>query len=659
MNREEARAYINSNPQGHLQPAKEKAQGKPSYICPLCGHGKGGDGLTSKDGVHYHCFSCGFHGDMVELIAQEQGIADGGSAEAFEAARRVYGIDVDNTQYTHKTYSTDKPQQTEKPKTDYTSFYKAAAANLKNTDYHRQRGISDETAARFTLGYVEEWRSPAATAQGYNIPASPRLIIPTGKHSYLARDTRQLDKDSPAYKYRKQQEGAKVTFNSRALREAKQPVFVVEGELDALSIIEAGRDAVAICSTNRAKAFLQELTNQPPAQLLLLALDTDEAGEKATAELIQGLQKLKIPFTVVDIVGEHKDANEALTADREAFIKTVQTAAEYYSELDEEARAEYLKSSIGDGLQGFIDRIKRYKPCIPTGFEKLDKALDGGLYEGLIVLGAITGLGKTTFALNVIDNIAAAGKDVLLFCLEMSADEMTAKSISRITAQACIEKNISTNNAKSTRGILDYKRYAGYDPTERELIQGALQQYQQMTQGRLWIVQGIGNIGVEQVRQAVLKHYSLTGNYPVVVVDYLQLLAPYNERYSDKQNTDKAVLELKRISRDFQIPVIAISSLNRDNYTAPINAAALKESGAIEYSSDLVIGLQYTGMEYQKGEKDGERQTRIRALMDAADEKGKAGQSVGIDLKILKNRNGGKGLYTFNFYPLFNLFTET
>ena len=64
-------------------------------------------------------------------------------------------------------------------------------------------------------------------------------------------------------------------------------------------------------------------------------------------------------------------------------------------------------------------------------------------------------------------------------------------------------------------------------------------------------------------------------------------------------------------------------------------------------------------MEYQKGEKDGERQTRIRALLDAADEKGKAGQSVGIDLKILKNRNGGKGLYTFNFYPLFNLFTET
>ena len=49
-------------------------------------------------------------------------------------------------------------------------------------------------------------------------------------------------------------------------------------------------------------------------------------------------------------------------------------------------------------------------------------------------------------------------------------------------------------------------------------------------------------------------------------------------------NTDDAVSDLKRISRDYSVPVFAISSLNRDNYSAPINMAAFKESGAIEYS---------------------------------------------------------------------------
>lgn len=60
------------------------------------------------------------------------------------------------------------------------------------------------------------------------------------------------------------------------------------------------------------------------------------------------------------------------------------------------------------------------------------------------------------------------------------------------------------------------------------------------------------------------------------------------------------MLELKRISRDYKIPVIAISSFNRDNYSAPVNTAAFKESGAVEYSADVLIGLQYHGMERQE-----------------------------------------------------------
>ena len=72
-----------------------------------------------------------------------------------------------------------------------------------------------------------------------------------------------------------------------------------------------------------------------------------------------------------------------------------------------------------------------------------------------------------------------------------------------------------------------------------------------------------------------------TGKTPLVIVDYLQIVAPYNERATDKQNMDKAVLELKRISRDFKLPVIAVSSLNRMSYGQRISMEAFKESGAI------------------------------------------------------------------------------
>ena len=104
-----------------------------------------------------------------------------------------------------------------------------------------------------------------------------------------------------------------------------------------------------------------------------------------------------------------------------------------------------------------------------------------------------------------------------------------------------------------------------------------------------------GEVGAKQIRETAEKHISITGKRPVVIIDYLQILSPYNERYTDKQNTDKAVLELKRISRDHKLPVIAISSFNRMSYNGGAKMEAFKESGAIEYSSDILIALQAKG----------------------------------------------------------------
>lgn len=64
---------------------------------------------------------------------------------------------------------------------------------------------------------------------------------------------------------------------------------------------------------------------------------------------------------------------------------------------------------------------------IPTGYERLDKRLDGGLYSGLYVMGALSSLGKTTLALQIADSIAKAGTDVFFYSLEMAAEEITAK----------------------------------------------------------------------------------------------------------------------------------------------------------------------------------------------------------------------------------------
>ena len=674
MDREQAKQYIQERAKDYLQ----QDHSRKGYICPICGSGSGknGTGITTKDGIHFTCWAgCFTNADIIDIIGLENGQTDYNSK--LQTAAAEFGITIEsgchrstpqedfapvaaeyqkqakNERYTqdsiHNSAYTTTQQEEAEP--DYTDFFLQANKDIERTSYHR--GLTLETLNRFKLGYVESWTHPKAP----QAPPSPRLIIPTSKHSYLARDTRAELTDEQR-KYSKSKVGKVRIFNSRALREAQKPVFIVEGELDALSIIDVGGEAVALGSTANKRALLTMLESQKPSQPLIIAMDNDEAGSKANRELTEGLERLNIPFYRLDIAQPYKDANEALNADRAAFTAAVEQAENIEAETLEAEREQLKREAVLYSLQSFIKDIEESKRAafIPTGFSNLDNLLDGGLYAGLYVVGAISSLGKTTFCLQIADQIAQGGQDVLIFSLEMARNELIAKSVSRLTLIEDMERNGSTAHAKTTRGILTGTRYADYTQTERELIQYAISAYGKYAKN-IYITEGIGNVGVDEIRDKVQKHIKLTGKAPVVVIDYLQIIAPADMRATDKQNTDKAVLELKRLSRDYGIPVIGISSFNRDNYTAPVNLASFKESGAIEYSSDVLLGLQYEGMDYQEGEAEKAREKRIRELMKQTIADGKSGQPQKIQVKILKNRNGSKGDALLDFYPMFNYFT--
>ena len=687
MNREEARQYIIERGKDHLTPDKS---GK-GFICPICGSGSGrkGTGITTKDGVHFTCWAgCFTNADIIDIIGLETGATDYNSK--LEAAAAEYGITIETyhrstpqedfapiaaeyqkqakneriTQDSIHNSSYTTPQQ-EEAEPDYTDFFLQANRDIERTDYHR--GLTLETLNRFKLGYVESWKHPK-TESNPNIEPSPRLIIPTSEHSYLARDTR-ADLSPQQAQYAKSKVGKVRIFNSGAIETATSPLFIVEGEIDAMSIYDVGGDALGLGSMGNVKRLLSMLETTKPSQPLIIALDNEKDPaiqakvEKAVAELSEGLKRLDIPFYRIDIAQPYKDANEALSADREAFRAAVNRAKAQVEDAEaaamEAEREELKREAVAYSLPSFLKDIENSKKAafIPTGFSPLDNVLDGGLYAGLYVVGAISSLGKTTFCLNVADNIAQAGHDVLIFSLEMARNELIAKSISRLTLIKDLEENGSSAHAKTTRGILTGTRYADYSQTEKELIQRSIASYAEYAKN-IYIVEGVGNVGIEEIRDKVQKHIKLTGKAPVVLIDYLQIIAPADMRATDKQNTDKAVLELKRLSRDYSIPVIGISSFNRDNYTAPVNLASFKESGAIEYSSDVLMGLQYEGMDYQEGEAEKARDKRIRELMKDAVEAGKSGKPQKIQVKILKHRNGSKGDALLDFYPMFNYFTD-
>lgn len=661
MERQDAREQLKGYLRNYVESVTQKSKGANLYVCPLCGSGTGKSGtgaFSIKNGTSWKCFSCNAGGDIFDLYGAINGTTD--HNEQLRGLSEMYGIQVasyrstaqedfspeyqnhaKNEQYTHNSIHTSVYTQADPPQqTDYTDFFLQAHKAVEQTDYWKRRGLSKETVDRFKLGYVAEWRHPKAP----KAPTSPRLIIPTSPYSYLARDTREtIPEEQRAYS--KSKVGSIQLFNKKALQTATKPIFIVEGELDALSIIEVGGEAVALGTTTKSKALIELLKAQAPAQALIIALDNDEAGQRASRELTEGLQGLNIPCYSFNPCGQYKDANEALQRDREALTIAVEEAEHLQDEEAQAQKEAYLKNSTAHYLQSFVNGIADSvdTPYIPTGFKKLDSVLDGGLYEGLYIVGAISSLGKTTIITQIADQIAQAGTDVLIFSLEMARAEIMAKSISRHTLQSVLATGGDIRNAKTARGITTGKRYIDYSQTERDLINSSIMEYSKYAKN-IYISEGVGDIGAEQIRETVQKHILFTGKTPVVIIDYLQILAPYSERATDKQNTDKAVMELKRISRDYKTPVIGISSFNRANYKEAVTMEAFKESGAIEYSSDILIGLQLKGA----GKKD----------FDANEAKRKDPRE--IELVILKNRNGRTGdSLSFNFYPLFNYFEET
>lgn len=578
-----------------------------------------------------HCFSCGKDYDIFDLIGIDFGLND--YADIFNKAYEYFNLDIEIepsklNKNTHiNTYTQEKNVE---------EYYEKCNKELSLTGYSyiKSRGLSEEIANKYMLG-IERYFN-----KGTGTTTWEALIIPTGPHTYTARNTDpNADKNNRVRKV-----GSSVLFNKRALKEAQKPIYVVEGEIDALSIIEVGGEAIALGSTANYKQLIAYLEKNKPVQPLIIALDNDISGQNTANKLEKELGRLHIAFYKFDPYNGKKDANEALQTNRQAFKQAIEEAEHIQEQVLEEEKQAYLSTSASFHLQDFINGITDSvnTPCISTGFKNLDKTLGGGLYEGLYICGAISSLGKTTLVLQIADQVAQAGEDVLVFSLEMARNELIAKSISRLTLLDVMINNGNIQNAKSTRGITCGNRYKNYNKEELTLIQDAINTYEKYAK-HVYISEGVGNIGVREIRETVEKHMFFTGKKPVVIVDYLQILAPYNDRATDKQNIDKAVLELKRISRDYKLPLIAISSVNRASYNTPISMEALKESGSVEFGSDVIWGLQLRGV----GSKD----------FDVNMAKSKNPRE--IELVVLKNRNGITGeKVNFQYYPIFNYFKE-
>lgn len=635
---EREKGSLNSNLESYVRSITTEANNKPFYVCPLCGSGskRRGTGAfklyVENNTQKWKCFSCDKGGDLFDLIGEYEGKGDfseqiNRARELFPNSANTFFSSRDDKSYSPATEKRkagtvapqeNRAQEEQQPKKliNYKKFYEECNSALNEKFSTSYRGISINTLNAHNVGYCKEWRHPKAP----NSPATEVIILPTSRDSYTAR---AINPDTPHGERYKQVAGdsGRHFFNELALTNAKQPIWITEGEFDALSIIEAGGEAVALGSTSNARSFLSLLEVKEPIQPLIIATDNDEGGEKCRGELKEELEAKGIKFKAFSYpLTNCKDPNEILQFDRETLKRLVE-------EYRDTARKEYVNTR---SIKGFMTEYRsefsntEYGKAFPTGFSILDGILNGGLREGLTVIGALSGLGKTTMLLQIANNIAEQGEDVIYFSLEMNKSELLTRTISRLSYQIPKKRGESATYSKS---LIDLYRGKGkWNSEEMELICEALN-YLEGYSEHLYIVDGIGEITLEVIRKTIDDHIKATGRKPLVFVDYLQIIVPEKDRNSDKMNTDCSVVGLKKISSKYHIPVIALSSFNRENYSTYVTMASFKESGGIEYTADILIGMQFPNA----------GATNYNYFAELGKQKG---EPLYIDMLLLKYRQG-------------------
>lgn len=256
---------------------------------------------------------------------------------------------------------------------------------------------------------------------------------------------------------------------------------------------------------------------------------------------------------------------------------------------------------------------------IPTGFHQLNELTAGFQHSDLIIIAARPAMGKTAFALNIAMRAALHDKiPVAIFSLEMSMNQL-------MTRMLCAKGKVKLSNVR-TAFLSDEETQEFYNAAE------------ELREAPLFIddTPALSPLELRARTRRMKAEYKIQ----MVVVDYLQLMRGSFHTDSREQEISEISRSLKSLAKELNIPVVALSQLNRKveerGDKRPI-LSDLRESGAIEQDADVIMFI-YRDEVYNKDENNPNKGT--------------------ADIIIGKQRNGPTGEVKLFFQPQYTAFDD-
>ena len=261
-------------------------------LCPFHKEKTPSFSVKREDNI-FKCFGCGESGDAITFVAKLKGI------EPIEAARELaekYHIEVEE-------------KKTGKAAT-ITEYLKRCQGDIGKTDYFEKRGLNRATLRKFCLGY-DAYHNSAV------IPYSSKMTY------YQTRSIAE----KAFFKPKTEDAGAEPVFNINGLKlRTKEPIFVVESPICAMSVYQSGGNAIATCGTGGWRKVIDEVKKKKPLGGFILCFDNDEPGQKASTAMYNELVALGVQVIEYNIAGECKDPNELLMSNHKKLEDSVKAA---------------------------------------------------------------------------------------------------------------------------------------------------------------------------------------------------------------------------------------------------------------------------------------------------------------------------------------------